>query len=231
MYLSQCYDELSKKLLSAIKSQNTRSTSAYLDALISSIPFVLCSFLKLIIEEDSEYNNNDDEGSTPESSVKDVETCNESDLSNPCVILSLTPRQVTSYVSHFNTRLSQETLSETLSSHVTSFKDTAVPCLIECIKHLQDKVLVTEFSKLLRSFNSVLGRPFLLKVLKPGFEEQADDSKILPIYCAGILALNEEDRSELREFLYETLNEFAAQFKDIDCLIETFSELRYIFVH
>ena len=146
-------------------------------------------------------------------------------LLDPCVILSISKSQYKSALSSFNTSVVQQTLPESVQTQTDWFRDSAVPCLVECIKSVKDKSLLADFTKLLTQMQTVIGRTFVQQVVRSGFLDHVTDARVLPVYCAGILAVSEEDRSELREFLAETLNQYAQQYLQVEPLTETFAEL------
>ena len=214
-YQSKCYNTLLQHLLQSIKAGSAKLTSVYLQSLIVSNVFVLASLLKPLIADISDDPTRMSE-STEESHF---------DLLDPHVVLNVSRSQFTSLLSQFNTRLVQKTLPESVDTQVKWFTDVAVPCIIDCITNFQNRSLVSEFSTLLCEMQSVLGRTFVQHVIKPGLKGHVSDVRVLPVYCAGILTLTEEDRNELRDFLSETLLHYSAHYLDVAPLTETFAEL------
>jgi hypothetical protein len=146
-------------------------------------------------------------------------------LLDPCVILSISKSQYKSVLSSFNTRIVQQSLPDSVQTQTDWFTGTAVPCIVQCIKSAKDKSLLADFTKLLTQMQTVIGRTFVQQVVRPCLLEHVTDARVLPVYCAGILAVNEEDRAELREFLADTLNQYAQQYLQVEPLTETFAEL------
>ena len=212
-YLQTCYNLLLQQLLSSIQSNSARQTAIYLQSLTVSSVFVLAGLLRPLIS--------DVQGETMSESMDESHL----GLLDPGVILCISKSQYKSALSNFNTSLVQQSLPENVQTQTDWFKSTAVSCLVECIKSVKDKTLLADFTKLLAHMQTVPGRTFVQHVVRPGLLEHVTDARVLPVYCAGILAVNEEDRAELKEFLGDTLNQYAQQYLQVEPLTETFAEL------
>ncbi|KAL5259044.1 hypothetical protein ACHWQZ_G009497 [Mnemiopsis leidyi] len=212
-YLQTCYNFLLQQLLSSIQSNSARQTAIYLQSLTVSSVFVLASLIKELISDAPGETMSE---STDESHLG---------LLDPGVLLCVSKSQYKSALSNFNTSLVQQRLPNSVQTQTDWFKSTAVSCFVECIKCVKDKTLLADFTKLLAHMQTVLGRTFIQHVVRPCLLEHVTDSRVLPVYCAGILAVNEEDRGELKEFLGDTLNQYAQQYLQVEPLTETFAEL------
>ncbi|XP_063680881.1 RAB11-binding protein RELCH-like isoform X3 [Bolinopsis microptera] len=213
-YLQTCYNMLLQQLLSSIQSASSaRHIAIYLQSLNVSNVFVLAGMLKPLVTD------------APADAMSQSTDESHLGLLDPCVILSITKSQYTSALSSLNTSIVQQSLPESVQIQTEWYRSTAVPCLVECIKSVKDKSLMADFTKLLAQMQMVIGRTFVQHVVRPVLLEHVMDARVLPVYCAGILAANEEDRAELKEFLGDTLNQYAHQYLDVGPLTETFAEL------
>eukprot|EP00116_Pleurobrachia_bachei_P002256 sb/3462518/ len=215
-FLSKLYFTLLSGVCSFIKTNNTRQCSTYIQTLTSCNVFLFTSLLRPTLDQKHQQQTvkkgEDDGSNTPPNSHLD--------LLNPCVILGVPVSDFKNAVSALNTSLVQGPLSE----QCEWVKETAVPLLVTALKDAHDNHALKGISGLLQHLLNITGRPLIQYLIKPALATE-DDPRVQRVLCTGILAVSEEDKTELRDLLATTLQRYSAQFLDIQPLTETIAEL------